>query len=146
VADRFHLVRNVGDALKTLLHSRRWQPSSAAALPPPASATGSPGHTPEPTPRKYAAWDAIQERRGLGQSQRQMAQALGLDRRTVRRYVALEQPPVYLPRRPRPTELTPYLSSLAERWAQGCHNARRRRAAPLTSAKQELRGPPQVAA
>jgi transposase len=125
VADRFHLVRNVGDALKTLLHSRRWQPSSAAALPPPASATGSPGHTPQPTPRKHAVWEAVQERQGLGQSQRQIAQALGLDRRTVRRYVALEQPPVYPPRRPRPTPLTPYLSYLAKRWAQGCHNARR---------------------
>jgi transposase len=28
-------------------------------------------------------------------------------------------------RRPRPTQLTPYLGYLAERWAQGCHNARR---------------------
>jgi transposase len=125
VADRFPLVRHVGDALQTLLHSRRWQPASAAALPPPASATESPGHTPQPTPRKHAVWEAVQERRGLGQSQRQIAQALGLDRRTVRRYVALEQPPVYPPRRPRPTQLTPYLSYLAERWGQGCHNARR---------------------
>ena len=28
-------------------------------------------------------------------------------------------------RRPRPTQMTPYLSYLAERWAQGCHHARR---------------------
>jgi transposase len=39
--------------------------------------------------------------------------------------VALEQPPVYPPRRPRSTQLTPYLRYLAECWAQGCHNARR---------------------
>jgi transposase len=50
---------------------------------------------------------------------------LGLDRRTVRKYVVLEQPPVYPPRRPRPTQLTPYLGYLTERWAQGCHHARR---------------------
>jgi transposase len=54
-----------------------------------------------------------------------MAQALGLDRRTVRKYVAMEQPPVSPPRRPCPTPLTPDLRYLAERWAQGCHNARR---------------------
>jgi transposase len=49
---------------------------------------------------------------------------LGLDRRTVRRYLAADQPPVYPLRRPRPTQLTPYIEYLAERWAQGCQNAR----------------------
>jgi transposase len=49
---------------------------------------------------------------------------LGLDRRTVRNYAALAQPPVYPPRRPRPAQLTPYLGYLADRWAQGGHNAR----------------------
>jgi hypothetical protein len=87
--------------------------------------TEGPGHSPQPTPRKHAVWEAVQERRGLGQSLRQIAQALGLDRRTVRKYVALEQPLVYPSRRPRPTQLPPYLRYLAERWAQGCHNARR---------------------
>jgi transposase len=42
----------------------------------------------------------------------------------VRKYLAADQPPVYPVRRSRPTQLTPYLSYLAERWAQGCHNAR----------------------
>lgn len=133
VADRFHLVRNVGDALKALLHSHRWQPPIAATPPvvslaapaaPPASATESPGRTPQPTPPKHTAWEAVQERRGVGQSLYQIAQGLGLDRRTVRKYVTLAQPPVYPPRRSRPTQLTPYLGYLADRWAQGCHNAR----------------------
>jgi transposase len=134
VADRFHLVRNVSDALKVLLHSRRWcQPITAtppavsrgASSAPPASATEDSGKTPQPTPRKHPVWEAVQERRGYGQSLRQIAQALGLDRRTVRKYVAMDQPPVYPPRRPRPTQLPPHLGSLADRWAQGCHNARR---------------------
>jgi transposase len=134
VADRFHLVRNVSDALKALLHSRRWRQPIAATPPavslvassaPRASATEGSGKTPQPTPRKHAVWEAVQERRECGQSLRQIAQALGLDRRTVRKYVAMDQPPVYPPRRPRPTQLTPYLGYLAERWAQGCHNARR---------------------
>jgi transposase len=134
VADRFHLVRNVGNALKALLHSRWWhQPSAAtpqavsrvASSAPPASAPESSGKPPQPTPRKHAVWEAVQERRGVGQSPRKIAQALGLDRRTVRKYVAMDQPPVYPARRPRPTQLSPYLGYLAERWAQGCHNARR---------------------
>jgi hypothetical protein len=43
----------------------------------------------------------------------------------VRRYLAADPPPVYPVRRPRPIQLTPYLGYLAERWAQGCHHARR---------------------
>jgi hypothetical protein len=127
-------VRNVGDALKALLHSRRWRQPSIATPPeiglvatsaPPASAAEAPGNTVQPTPRKRLVWEAVQERRGLGQSLCQIAQAWGVDRRTVRRYVAMAQPPVYPARRRRPTQLTPYLGYLAERWAQGCHNARR---------------------
>jgi transposase len=131
VADRFHLVRNVGDALKTLLHSRRWRPPTPAA-PREGAPCGALANAaellskpPQPTPRKRAIWEAVQQHRGLGQSLRQIAQALGLDRRTVRKYLAANQPPVYPARRPRPTQLSPYLSYLAERWAQGCHNARR---------------------
>jgi hypothetical protein len=132
VADRFHLVQNVGNTLKTLLHSRRWrQPTTAA--PPDASLASTatttpstaPQHIPQPTPRKRAVWEAVQQGRGLGQSLRQMAQALGRDRWTVRRYVALDEPPVYPARRPRATQLTPYVDYRGERWAQGCHNARR---------------------
>jgi transposase len=134
VADRFHLVRNVGDALKALFHSRRWQQPITATPPeiglvapsaPPASAAEAPGKTAQPTLRKRIVWEIVQERRGLGQSLHQIAQVLGVDRRTVRRYVAMAQPPVYPVRRPRPTQLTPYLGYLAERWAQGCHNASR---------------------
>jgi hypothetical protein len=129
VADRFHLLRNVGEALKTLLHSRRWRPPTPAA--PPESTPGGamanaaevPSNRPQPTPRKRALWEAIQPYRDLGQSCRQIAQAVGLDRRPVRRYLALNQPPVYPARRPRPTQLTPYLGYLAERWTQGCYNA-----------------------
>jgi transposase len=134
VADRFHLVRNVSDALKTLLHAHRWcQPPimvQPADSPPLATVpTPSPdaihSQAPQPTPRKRAVWEAVHQAQGLGQSGRQIARAAGRDRRTVRKYLAAAQPPVYPTRRPRPTQLTPYVGCLAERWAQGCHNARR---------------------
>jgi transposase len=83
VADRFHLLRNVSEALKALLHSRRWHPPATGPQPelsPHASTTitVSPTDTPpkamQPTPRKRAVWEAVQQRRGLGQSLRQIAQ------------------------------------------------------------------------
>jgi len=134
VADRFHLLRNVGDALKALLHSRRWHQPPTATLPdmprvspsaPAASLAEDLRSAPQPTPRKRAIWEAVQQHRGLEQSLWRIAQTLGLDRRTVRKYLAADEPPVYPARRPRPTQLTPYLGYLVERWTQGCHNARR---------------------
>jgi len=100
VADRFHLVHNVGEALKALLHSCRWHQPAAAPLPEmalvvasvrPASSAEVPGEALQPTPRKRAVWEAVRERRGTGQSQRQIARELGLDRRTVRKYLAANQ-------------------------------------------------------
>jgi transposase len=133
VADRFHLVCNVGDALKQLLHSQRWEwPQTAVEPPPDVSAASDPLPAPltvdrkirAATPRKRAAWEAVHQLRLAGQSFRQIARTVGLDRKTVRRYLAHEEPPVYTPRRARPTRLTPYLAYLAERWTQGCQNAR----------------------
>jgi transposase len=133
VADRFHLARNVTDALKQLLHSQRW-PWPPAATEPPVEASEASGPPPMPmagerqvrqtTPRKQAAWEAVRQLRSSGQSLRQIARTVGLDRKTVRRYLAQEQPPVYATRCARPTRLTPYLGYLAERWIQGCQNAR----------------------
>ena len=53
-----------------------------------------------PPPTRRAVWEAIQQCRNLGQPLRQIAQALGLDRLTVRRYLAADQPSVYPARRP----------------------------------------------
>jgi transposase len=135
VADRFLLGHNVGDARKALLDSRRWHQPTIATLPEmalvvasvrPASSAEVPGEAPQPTPRKRAVWEAVRERRGTGQSLRQIARELGLERRTLRQYLAANPAPVYPPRRPRPPQMNPDLGSLAARGAQGWHNARRR--------------------
>lgn len=133
VADRFHVARNVSAALTTLLHSRRWhqpgtglppEPLAHTPVPPTVSPADAPPQASQPTPRKRAVWEAVQRHRDVRRSLRQIAHTVGLDRRTERQYLAAERPPVYPARRPRPTQLTPYLGYLAERWAQGCHNAR----------------------
>ena len=68
VADRFHLVHNVGEALKKLLRSQRWivpEPETGATRGPPDSTlTKEPApqvNLPKPTPRKQAIWEAVQQ-------------------------------------------------------------------------------------
>jgi hypothetical protein len=102
VADRFPLVRHVSHALQELLHSHRWRRATATTpegAPPvlvasTASPAEAPGKAPQPTPRQRAGWEAVQLRRGLGHSLQHIARTLGLDRRTVRKYLAADQPPV----------------------------------------------------
>jgi len=53
-----------------------------------------------PTPRKVARWEAIQGALHQGLSLRATARHLGMARNTVRRYVRLGGPPVYVRRRP----------------------------------------------
>lgn len=135
VTDRFHLVRNVIDALKELLRSRRWVSPDAGVKPTGSSPTQesasgtalTAGTAPEcqPTPSKQARWEAVQQRKDSGQSALAIARELGMDRHTVGKYLAAERPPVYPQRRPRVTQLTPHLAYLQRRWAEGCHNARR---------------------
>lgn len=134
VADRFHLVRNVGDALKGLLRSHRWvlpnpglgpgDPPPALSAPAPQSSEKGRAREPQPTLTKQTNWEAVQERKHRGQSIKGIARELGINRKTVRQYLRLDHPPVYGPRRPRPTRVTPHLAYLRQRWAEGCHNAR----------------------
>ncbi len=126
VADRFHLVRNVSDALKDLVRSRRW--NYRAPVAPDETACSAPTTPPlqeqQTTPLKQARWEAVREQRLKGLPIRGIARVLGISRSTVRNYLASDRPPAYSPRRPQPTKLTPYLEYLRQRWAEGCHNAR----------------------
>jgi hypothetical protein len=131
VADRWHLVRHVGDALKRLVHSRRWpqprpnEPPATAIQDLLAIAPTVPealSHPPRPTPRQGARWEGIPQRQAAGQSIRPSARALGMDRKTVRKSLAAEWPPVYPRRRPRPPPCTPHRPDLQERWPQGWHH------------------------
>jgi transposase/predicted transcriptional regulator len=119
VTDRFHLVYNVGDALKELLHSRRWHSTGTAR----EGADGSPER--QPTPGRQALWEAVQHRKGTGQSISAIARELGINRKTVSRYLAADRPPVQGARPPSPSKVRPHLTYLRQRWIQGCHSARK---------------------
>ncbi len=131
VADRFHLVHNVGEALKKLLRSQRWivpelESESETDPPNPFSAREP---TPQakvrkPTPRKQALWEAARQLEGNGYFKSAIARELGINRKTVRKYLSTDHPPINAPRLSRGTKLTPYISYLRQRWDEGCHNAR----------------------
>ncbi|MDA1129275.1 MAG: ISL3 family transposase, partial [Chloroflexi bacterium] len=130
IADRFHLVKNVLDALKDLVRSRRWEQPSPAARPekPGPLRQEDPNPTlqePKPTPFKQARWEAVQAEKPTGKSLRAIARELGINRKTVRKYLAADRPSVYPGRRPEPTKVGPYLEHLRRRWEEGCHNAHR---------------------
>jgi transposase len=58
-----------------------------------------------------------------GLSRRAIADRLGLDRGTVRRYVEADSFPERATRRSTSRGLTPFLDYLRQRWEEGCHNA-----------------------
>jgi transposase len=63
--------------------------------------------------------------RRRGVSIRAISERLGVDRRTVRRYVAADVFPEIAKRRPRPSILDPWKPYLRQRWDEGCHNGSR---------------------
>ena len=118
VADRFHLVQNVGLALKDLLHSRRWQllESFGEVVSAPSGSRA--------TRFKRGHWEAVRALKDSGLSLSAIARKLGLNRKTVSKYMASDQPPEYAGRPPGASKVRPHLPHLRRRWIEGCHNAR----------------------
>ena len=127
VADRFHLVRNAGEALKTLYQSRSWKMTANEVNQGPTTEspnTETPSApTPQPTPRKLARWQEVQKRKTAGFTMKAIAIELGMGCHTVKRYFSMESPPVYI-RAQCPTIINPFLPHLRERWEEGCHDGR----------------------
>jgi len=146
IADRFHLVKNAGEALERVLQRHHQdlrraatavdQTARAAAEPvalgPPPTTSAQP---PAPSSRaqlaktasrdrRLAHYDAVLELHRRGVSLREIARQLGLGRDTVRRFVRADGFPERAERVRRPTSLTPYEPYLRERWTAGCQNAR----------------------
>ncbi len=142
VADRWHLLKNIGDHLERVV-ARHGAALRAAAQPVPAAepgaaestgdgvASGS-GAAPEPqrppqhslgTERQQARFDAIQALRQAGHSVSAIARTLGLTRITVRKYLRAEACPVRVRHSRLLGPASPHVAYLRERWAAGCDNA-----------------------
>ena len=146
VADRFHLLKNLSDALRRMLDCHATTLRKAAELaadqpidePPPradsvqTAAAESPSalitepsqrpDVPENTPETRAAsrFKEIKALKQQGLSNRAIARKTGLDRRTVRRYVVHDQAPVRSPRPQSTSTLMPFMDYLRRRRDEGC--------------------------
>ena len=132
VADRWHLIANLREALERVLnrqhaHLRELSiPADATALdtswrPRPRSVREQADQQAR-RERRYALYQAVQNlaRQGLGILP--IAKQLGLNRSTVRKFVYSDSYPDLAPHHRRATMLAPHEAYLRERWATGCHN------------------------
>jgi transposase len=147
VADRFHLLGNIGDAFERVLARHHGDLRAAAAAVDRAIAEAGVTQRPDPGPvastppprrgitraqqdrearrsRRVARYEAVVDLHRQGASLRAIGQAVGLSRATARRFVRAGTFPERAPSSPRPTSLTPYEPYLRARWTTGCHNAR----------------------
>jgi len=139
IADRFHLLKNLGEALDRFLQHKRAvikqavAPSALPVLVVPAEA-GQPWQEQQEADslRRHAAVLARYERvvalHTKGAEIADIARAVGISRTTVYRYVRLGGPPERKQPRPRRRGhkvLDPYTAYLLRRWGEGCHTATR---------------------
>lgn len=145
VADRFHLLMNVGETLERVLGRKRAllreaaRVVDAAAVPPPLYPNANPETTIPPATDRPPSRD--EQRKSLHRAQRQerdaavvalheqgfnlshIAREVGIGRKTVRRFLRAGSFPERAPSPRRPSILDPFEPFLRQRWAEGCHNS-----------------------
>lgn len=142
VADRFHVLGNLREAVERLLqrhhHCLRDIPA-APSDPGPATSheandepdQAEPVRSPTRTQResaecrrrRHTRYEDVMRLHHAGQSSRAIAREVGLSRHTVQRFIRADGFPERASRRPRPGILTPYEGYLRGRWNAGCQNA-----------------------
>jgi transposase len=144
VADRWHLLKNVTDALTLVLQDHRASitkhldpaavadaktanKDSSARLPSSLADTTKAAGTTEdsPTPadqRRLARGELAHQLHAQGWTQKAIAAHLKCHPKTIHRYLQRTLP-LSTGRRKRASKLTPYKLYVLERWNAGCHNA-----------------------
>lgn len=141
IADRFHLMVNLSATMERVLEER----SRQLILPPiqdPVAASQSTNaygvstDAPEAAPPRPTQSQLRRQRRleryqqvitlfQAGQSQAAISRALGMERKTIRRWLRRGQFPERKPPHRRPPKVTEFADYLQQRWNEGCHHASR---------------------
>ena len=141
VADRWHVLKNLGDALSRVFseHPQALQPMKSSIEPevgteedgsalrrdsnvaPPAMQSKAERLRQQRQDRRQARYDHVHALLEAGVSLRMIARELCLSRETVRKYARAAAAPTPQPRAKRASLLDPYKSYLIERWNAGCH-------------------------
>ena len=140
VADRWHLLQNLKDALLRLLNRKiaclraiaKPAGEMAATEVDDADTDSAPANTKltvaekakqERRAKRQARYDKVRLWHELGISKRQIAHQLGLSRKTVSKYISADTCPMYPEGRVHRSKLDPFLPYLQQRWDEGCRNA-----------------------
>jgi len=133
VADRWHLLRNLGDVAERVLVGLSIPPIRVEKTEPLAKRprttelkdreTRKDAERRQRQQRRQALYDEIHDLYEKTKSIRAVADRLGIDRRTVRKYLNAPECPQPKPRGGRPSILDPYRDYILARWAEGCRNA-----------------------
>jgi transposase len=156
VADRFHLLQNLAEALDQVFATNgqvlnavnaalRQQPmplsDSAAAVPVPLPSTPTPAlqRSAQRQTRRQTTYDQVWTLHRQGWTVRAIAQQVGISQRTVQRDL---QTAPFVGRQRRSDRgrslVDPYKAALLERWNAGCHTAARLFRAPNSVATPEV--------
>lgn len=134
VADRWHLLRNLGDTVRGLTDRHDDAVRRAARRVNDDKVTASPSPQPVRPPtaaelasrtsymRRQARYEEAVRLRAEGISLGRIAAVLGIERKTVRRWLRLGHAPLWK-KPPRDGMLAPYQGFLNQRWTEGCRNA-----------------------
>jgi transposase len=134
VADRWHLIRNLTDAVERALVGRSALLKEAAASLAPHPKIEPVTPAPRPPTRAVRAKASRREARleryeevvrlhERGMSKSQIARTTGLSRGTIMRWLAAGGFPERMERPPVESILDPYRAYIDQRFAEGCHNA-----------------------
>lgn len=135
IADRWHLLKNAGDALEGVIGSQRKALEQVArelnnglreaartdSVGGPVITRAKQGKAERRT-RRLARYDCVVELFRAGWSKRSIAREVGLDVRTVRKFLATDSFPERAERHYW-SSLDPHVDFLRDRWAEGCRNA-----------------------
>ena len=130
VADRWHLFKNISDALeKLLLRKHRLlreitlheRPEPQPAMPPLPSRRADNEKT-QRKERRLACYERIVSLHEQGVNILGIQRLAGVDRKTIRKYLNSGALPERQPRPERAGKLTPFHSHLKRRWLEGRHN------------------------
>ncbi len=138
VADRWHLLRNLSDAVRAVTghhhaairRAAKQASEQDSASPQPAAAAELDSPLPNAAARRsqaslawrQARYEDAARLRAAGASIARIAAQLGAERKTIRRWLQAGGPSLWR-KPPRVSGLAPYLDHLERRWAQGCRNA-----------------------
>jgi transposase len=137
VADRWHLIRNLSQALTRCLEQQASDLRAAwnEVTPPPEASVETLPVPPRPNKaellrqqrrsHRLQRYEQVLSLHQSGVTQEQIAQQLHIDPKTVRRYLRAGAFPEMAHRR-RHTGVDRWMPYLEQRWAEGCHNAAQR--------------------